>query len=690
MKIFPRDNLYGEYAVPPDKSITHRAIMLGALAKGKTTIINPFMCQDTQSLLSCVKKLGAKVSVKKSHIEIRGAKRLSAVQKFDCGNSAIALRFLCGVIAGRGGRAVLTGNRQLCRKPLREIKEPLEKMGATVALTDYVSAPVLVESSGVRAIDYDLPHGNSQVKSSILFCALVGSVKAVVHENCPSRNHMEILLKEMGGNVAIKDSGCTIEFCGGDLTGKKIAVGRDFTLAAHYLSLGLMLGKVICHNVNINPTRTALLDILERMGANIVVEEKTPVCGERVADITAYKSKLRATHVGEDEACRIIDELPLLAFLMGVSDGESIISIGCSGKKEIEQSTENVNVFDCLTVTANAINAIGGKCRVFDGGIVVNGVDKYVGGNIQTNGYPLIAMSGAVALTASENGGEIDEETCETDTHKAFFREFEKNAFAIIRRRDESDYIDVLYEKVLNMTGLFTVSCTSLYPSEDNFKKLMSELKNYDGFSILAPYINDVTRRLYTLKGRAKAIKSANVGVGNAGFSTDGEAFLAALKYCGESLVDKRVLVFGCGGLGRSIAYAVLSARARVDVYDKSAKKALDFKKRTKENIYILGELSSDVKYDYVINTVCRDGVDETDSRDMLPLALCGAIIDPVYDGSMSFFKAEAEKRDKKFIGGEPFAFFQAYYAACVFSDKDVSEQKAFSMYEIFKSEAKK
>ena len=154
MKIFPRGNLFGEYAVPPDKSITHRAIILGTIAKGKTTIINPLINQETLSILSCVKRMGAKVSVKKEYIEIKNPKKFVHTSKIDCGNSATAMRFVCGMAAGVGGSTVLTGSKTLNQQPMREIKEPLEKMGATVALTNYFSAPILVESKGDRLYDW--------------------------------------------------------------------------------------------------------------------------------------------------------------------------------------------------------------------------------------------------------------------------------------------------------------------------------------------------------------------------------------------------------------------------------------------------------------------------------------------------------------------------------------------------------
>ena len=688
MKIFPRSGLYGEFTVPTDRSITNRAVMLGAIAKGKTRIVNPFICQDTQTLMSCVKKAGAKVSVKSNCIEIKSPKKIKLPPKFDCGNSVTAMRFLCGASAGVGGRTVLSGSKSLNKKPMRELKEPLEKMGATVALTNYLSAPILVESEGVRSVDYDVEVGNSQVKAAILLCALLGNVKAEIREKYPSRNHLEILMKEMGATVTINDGGREIFFGGGELIGKTIAVGRDFTFAAHYLALGLLAGRVVCRNVNINPTRTFLLNVLRRMGADITVEEKKTVSGERTADIIARKSRLTATHVSADEACMLGDELPLLAFIMGLADGESIISASFAKFKEVEGDGEDkftATVAGCLEAVADAINSIGGNARKFDGGVVVTGVKKYAGGSVKTSGYPLIAMGGAVALTVSQNGGEVVED-CDFDRCGTFFEELEKNAFALVHRKTDED-IENLYSYALVKAGLSTNSCTTVYPVDDNYRRLMGELKNYDGYAVFEPFTREVSRRVYALKKRAKLLKTANAVSGSTGYSTNGEALLSGLKYSGISVEKKRVLVIGCGGLGKCIAYALLSENSLVDIYDKNPKRALAFKKLVNGNLYVIADLASSAKYDLVINTAYREDNESVSERDMRAINSATAFVDVFGFKKDTALTIAARKAGVAVVRNQVFTFIQAFYTARAFVGKDLNEKIAYATYERYKAE---
>ena len=162
MRINPKENIYGQYKVSPDISITHRAIILGALAKGKTYIINPCLNDDTYTSIACIKKLGAKAKVKNGVIEIKPPKAINGDIRVDCGRSETLMRFLCGVAAGSGIGVELTGDKWLCQRPMRNVKEPLEAMGATVALKNYSVPPILVEGATVRPIDYFLPIGSSQ------------------------------------------------------------------------------------------------------------------------------------------------------------------------------------------------------------------------------------------------------------------------------------------------------------------------------------------------------------------------------------------------------------------------------------------------------------------------------------------------------------------------------------------------
>ena len=235
MKVHSKENLYGIYSVPSDKSITSRAIVLGSVARGKTYVVNPLMCEDTVTVVNCMRKLGAKIKLKGRILEIKSAKRLKSGLKFDCGNSGTALRFMCGVAAGSNISAILTGNNELKQRPMRSLQEPLQKMGATVALQKGGFPPVYVSGAQLRAIDYPLHTASSQIKSAIMICALLSGVQACIKEEIPTRNHMEILLKEMGAKIGKDESSQTICLDKSEIKGKRIFVCGDFSIAMNFI-----------------------------------------------------------------------------------------------------------------------------------------------------------------------------------------------------------------------------------------------------------------------------------------------------------------------------------------------------------------------------------------------------------------------------------------------------------------------
>ena len=282
------------------------------------------------------------------------------------------MRFLCGIAAGSGMRLELTGDRRLCQHSMRNVKEPLEAMGATVALKNYSVPPILVEGETVRPIDYFLPIGSSQVKSSILLCALTGKVRAIVKEGTRSRNHMEILLKEMGADITVDEKNNSVDMKESEIKGKKLYVCGDFTEAVYYLAQGLLSGRTECKNVGVNPTRTRVLQLFRRMGAKIKITNRRMLCGEPIADIVAEKSDLKAILVTDEEAYSVFDELPALAVVMGMARGESVIA----EHKAIKDL--DADLFDEIS---GAIRSVGGNCRRFSSpgaaGIAIKGVEIF-------------------------------------------------------------------------------------------------------------------------------------------------------------------------------------------------------------------------------------------------------------------------------------------------------------------------
>lgn len=563
MRINPKENVYGRFNVPSDQSITHRALLLGCIAKGKTYVINPSMNEETSTVISCIKKAGAKVKIKKGVIEVKPTKKIESGLRFDCGSSETLMRFLCGLVAGSGVRAELTGDKWLCQRSMRNVKEPLEAMGATVALKNYTVPPILVEGETVRPIDYVMPIGSSQVKSSLLLCALAGGVSAKITEEIPSRNHMEILMKEMGADVTFDKEESSVTLRGGEIKGKKIYVCGDFTQAMYFLTLGLLSGRVECLNTGVNPTRTGVLEILRRMGAKIKVSDGRVLCGEKIADIVAEKSELKATLVTEEESYKAAAELPALACLMGMADGESIIA-----ESEAQKAADK-EYFDKI---AELINSLGGNCRRFDGGIVIKGVGKYRGGSVKASENGKIGMAAVVGLSISEEGGDFEDEAALNGEYPDFLKTFRYATFAYMDEKP-SDYASIVNAFILDKIKIANYVFFTKSAKERGVKKAISELKDCDGYSASEEYSADVSKKVIKYQGTSKVTKAVNVVHGVAGCSTEGEALVYSLKNDGYEVSGKNVLVIGLGSAGKNAAAAFYDAKAKVEVIGENKKR---------------------------------------------------------------------------------------------------------------------
>lgn len=671
MKIHSKENLYGEYTVPSDKSITSRAIMLGGIAKGKTYVIDPLMCTDVLTMISCVKKLGAKIKLKGRILEIKSAKKFKSGLKFDCGNSGTTLRFLCGVASGGNISAILTGDRALQKRQMRELQEPLQKMGATVSLQRGGVPPVYVHGGTLRPIDYPLHTASSQIKSSLLLCALVSGVKATIKEEIATRNHMEVLMKYMGADIEKDENTGVVTLEKSEIKGRKIFVCGDFSIAMNFVALGLLCGKTVCKNVGVNPTRTHVLSILKRMGAKIEIINRRIMCGEPVADIVAYKSKLVATHVTGDEVLKINDDLPILSVLMGVAEGESIISDLSLQYKDLDKRD----------VIINMLNAIGGKCRKFDGGLAIKGVERYEGGNLPSCGDARVAMSVAIALTSSVNGGEIDDDACINADFPGFFESLRKNSFVRISACPPSDDSNKVHAFILNKLKLknFTFSYLN---ADGGIRKSFSEAKDFDGFTVCSPYNVEMFKRLTKLDKRAKNVKSVNTVKLMEGFSTEGDGVVYALKNKGVELAGKKVLVIGCGRVAKNVIFSLLEEKSLVSVYNRTQKTINELKKKYSQ-ISIKTHFTDEDKYDVVINATPVGGgylAGQTPVADKVinnSLLIADMVIKP----KQTAFIAKAIKAKKAVLYGEEISFFVNYLSDCVLVESEPSVEQAISFY---------
>lgn len=315
--------LKGEITIPADKSISHRAVMFSALAKGKSLIRNFSNGADCHSTLNLFKQLGINSKFTDSNtILIEGGKlKGSNPIPLACNNSGTTMRLVSGILAGQDFDSVLTGDVSLSKRPMKRIIEPLTLMGADITSVDG-HAPITIRGQKLHGIEYNSPIASAQVKSAILLAGLNTEGKTTVKEPYPSRDHTERLLKYLGANI----DGTTIY--PSELTAKDIDIVGDISSAAFFITAGLIVkgSDFVIKNVGINPTRTGVLDIVQRMGGGVNIFNEHEISGEPCADIRVhYTDSLKGCTIEGSDIPRLIDELPVIAVLASQADGETII-----------------------------------------------------------------------------------------------------------------------------------------------------------------------------------------------------------------------------------------------------------------------------------------------------------------------------------------------------------------------------
>jgi 3-phosphoshikimate 1-carboxyvinyltransferase len=406
VKIQPAASVQGAIAVPGNKGISQRAVLLGALTDGESEIRGFGRAADTESAISVVRELGVEVEEEGGEtVRVRGA-GLRGLQEpegpLDCGNAGTVLRLAAGVLAGQEGRFVLTGDESLSRRPHERVAEPLRQMGARVETTDG-GAPVLIEGGRLSAIRYELPVASAQVKSAVLLAGLYteGGPTTVV-ERVPTRDHTERLLRELGVGVVRRGADVAVSPIE-RLAPFQIDIAGDFSAAAPFILAATLLhgSELLVEAVNVNPLRTGFLDVLERMGANIAVFNRRTVGGEPVADLEVRPAELVATVVRAREVPALIDELPLFGLVAGMARGESVVR----GAEELRAKET-----DRIETVTNALRALGVRVTPSDDGFRVRGVPTRPrgGGVVEAGGDHRIAMLGAIGGIVSRDGVRIE------------------------------------------------------------------------------------------------------------------------------------------------------------------------------------------------------------------------------------------------------------------------------------------
>ena len=405
MRIEPAASIDGAIAVPGVKGISQRAVLLGAIADGESRIEGFGRAADTESAISVVRQLGAEVDEDGPEtIRVRGVGLYglrAPDEPLDFGNAGTVMRLASGILAGQDGRFELVGDESLSARPQERIAEPLRQMGARVDTTDG-HAPVVIEGAKLSPIRYELPVASAQVKSAVLLAGLfaAGGPTRVV-EPSPSRDHTERLLRELG--VSVQRRANEISLSPVDrLPPLAIQIAGDFSSAAPFVVAATLLSgsELLVQGVNVNPLRTGLIDVLERMGANVAIFNRRTVAGEPVADLEVRSAQLTATRIRAEEVPRLIDELPLVALAAGMARGETVVT----GAAELR-----VKETDRIETVTTLLKALGVRIEASDDGFRVRGVPtRPRGGGVESFGDHRLAMLAAVAGLVSREGVRLE------------------------------------------------------------------------------------------------------------------------------------------------------------------------------------------------------------------------------------------------------------------------------------------
>jgi 3-phosphoshikimate 1-carboxyvinyltransferase len=417
VRVEPAAALVGDVGVPAVKGICQRGALLAAIADGESKLRNFGHAADTDSALTAIRALGVDVDEPEPEVIWIGGRGLRGLvapnSPIDCGNAGTVLRLLAGVLAGQDGRFELVGDDSLSSRPVR-VDEPLREMGARVETTNG-RAPVTIEGARLRPIRYELPVASAQLKSSVLLAGLLADDgPTTVVERVPSRDHTERLLRSLG--LRVTRTGAEIRVAPTDrIPPLDLEIPGDLSSAAPFIVAATLLSgsDLRVHDVNVNPTRTGLLDVLERMGARVAVFNRHSASGEPVADLEIRSAQLLATTVEPNEVPRLVDELPLFALAAACARGESVVK----GAQELR-----VKETDRIETVTNALRALGIRITATDDGFRIRGVPtRPRGGSMASAGDHRIAMLGAVAGLVSREGVEIEDPEAVAVSFPGFF-----------------------------------------------------------------------------------------------------------------------------------------------------------------------------------------------------------------------------------------------------------------------------
>jgi 3-phosphoshikimate 1-carboxyvinyltransferase len=424
----PARSLQGVVQVPGDKSISHRALLFGAIAEGTTRISGLLPAEDPLSTAACLRAMGVTISaieagqlVSVEGVGLDGLREPEDV--LDCGNSGTTMRLMLGLLAGRAGRHfVLTGDGSLRRRPMRRVGGPLAQMGAQISGRSGGNlAPLAIEGQQLRGATIRTPVASAQVKSALLLAALTATGDTTVIEPVQSRDHSERMLRAFGAQLSVGGPGLTEVTVtpGASLRGQDVIVPGDISSAAFWLVAGAITpgADLTVQNVGLNPSRTGVLDVLKQMGARIELLNGREVAGEPVGDLRVTHGPLQAFTIGADLIPRLVDEIPVLAVAACYAEGISRVS----GAEELR-----VKETDRLAVMARQLGAMGARIEEFADGMAIEGGVALQGADVDSETDHRVAMSLAVAAQVAHGPTQLHRPEAAAVSYPGFWEDLER------------------------------------------------------------------------------------------------------------------------------------------------------------------------------------------------------------------------------------------------------------------------
>lgn len=415
-------SLQGEISIPGDKSISHRAVMFGAMAEGKTTINHFLAGEDCLSTISCFEKMGVSIKREDEYVEVEG-KGIEGLSEpasiLDVGNSGTTTRLMLGILAGVPFHTSLIGDESIAKRPMSRVTVPLRSMGAKIDGREHGQyTPLSTRGGALKAIHYHSPVASAQVKSAILLAGLHAEGTTKVTEPFTSRDHTERMLRAFGVDVEV--DGTTVSIEGGQsLRGTDVYVPGDISSAAFFLVAGAIVpnSRIVLKNVGLNPTRTGIIDVLQQMGARLTISNERIQNGEPIGDLTIETSQLKGIEIGGDLIPRLIDEIPVIALLATQANGKTVI------KDAEELKVKETNRIDTV---ATELSKLGASVTPTADGLIIEGKTALKSGEVDSYGDHRIGMMLAVAAATATGEVTLMRSEAIHVSYPTFFEDLDK------------------------------------------------------------------------------------------------------------------------------------------------------------------------------------------------------------------------------------------------------------------------